>query len=140
MESLINFVQDEFIEKKISQNSQQVILSLFIMKSAKEKKCVRSFSGVVIQIKGQELSKTFTIEKCQVLWGRTYFPNQSSCFTKNEVNKRGKVRRARIYYFRELRGKKHALKSVNNNFLKVALAAFFITSIEIKLQKPDGKN
>jgi large subunit ribosomal protein L19 len=65
----------------------------------------------VIQIKGQGLSKTFTIRKMSGTVGvERIFPINLPALQKIEVNKRGKVRRARIYYFRELRGKKARIK------------------------------
>ena len=69
------------------------------------------FRGVVIQIKGQGLSKTFTIRKMSGTVGvERIFPVNLPALQKIEINKRGKVRRARIYYFRELRGKKARIK------------------------------
>ena len=65
----------------------------------------------MIQIKGQGLSKTFTIRKMSGTVGvERIFPINLPALQKIEVNKRGKVRRARIYYFRELRGKKARIK------------------------------
>ena len=65
----------------------------------------------MIQIKGQGLSKTFTIRKMSGTVGvERIFPINLPALQKIEINKRGKVRRARIYYFRELRGKKARIK------------------------------
>ena len=65
----------------------------------------------MIQIKGQGLSKTFTIRKMSGTVGvERIFPVNLPALQKIEINKRGKVRRARIYYFRELRGKKARIK------------------------------
>ena len=69
------------------------------------------FRGVVIQVKGTGLSKTFTIRKMSGTVGvERIFPLNLPALQKVEVNKRGKVRRARIYYFRGLTGKKARIK------------------------------
>ena len=76
-----------------------------------EKVRTQFYRGVVIQIKGVGLSKTFTIRKMSGEIGvERIFPINLPALQKIEVNKRGSVRRARIYYFRELRGKKARIK------------------------------
>ena len=71
------------------------------------------FKGVVIQIKGQGLSKTFTIRKMSGTVGvERIFPINLPTLQKIEVNSKGKVRQSRIYYFKQLRGKKARLKEV----------------------------
>ena len=73
------------------------------------------FKGVVIQIKGAGLTKTFTIRKMSGTIGiERIFPINLPAIQKIEVNKRGKVRRSRIYYFRELRGKKARIKEIKS--------------------------
>ena len=77
--------------------------------------CIRDrfFKGVVIQIKGTGLTKTFTIRKMSGTVGiERIFPINLPTIQKIEINKRGKVRRSRIYYFRELRGKKARIKEI----------------------------
>ena len=73
----------------------------------------QSFKGVVIQIKGRGESKTFTIRKMSGTVGvERIFPLNMPALNKIEVNKKGKVRQSRIYYFRDLRGKKARIKEV----------------------------
>ncbi|MPQ46571.1 50S ribosomal protein L19 [Marinifilum sp. N1E240] len=69
------------------------------------------FRGVVIQVKGSGTTKTFTIRKMSGNVGvERIIPISSPFIEKIEVNKRGRVRRARIYYLRELTGKKARIK------------------------------
>ena len=112
MEHLIQYVQDEFVEKK-SFPTFQAGDTITVYYEIREGEKVRTqfYKGVVIQIKGQGLSKTFTIRKMSGTVGvERIFPINLPALQKIEVNKRGKVRRARIYYFRELRGKKARIK------------------------------
>jgi large subunit ribosomal protein L19 len=112
MEHLIQYVQDEFVEKK-SFPAFQAGDTITVYYEIREGEKVRTqfYRGVVIQIKGTGLSKTFTIRKMSGEIGvERIFPINLPALQKIEVNKRGSVRRARIYYFRELRGKKARIK------------------------------
>ena len=75
------------------------------------------FKGVVIQIKGTGKTKTFTVRKMSGTVGiERIFPINLPSIKKIELNKKGKVRRSRIYYFKELRGKKARIKKrLKNN-------------------------
>ena len=112
MESLINFVQNQFIEKKeFPKFSAGDTITIYYEIREGEKVRTQFYRGVVIQIKGTGLSKTFTIRKMSGEIGvERIFPINLPALQKIEVNKRGTVRRARIYYFRELRGKKARIK------------------------------
>ena len=75
------------------------------------KERLQSFRGVVIQIKGSGKTKMFTIRKMSNGVGvERIFPLYSPHIEKIEVNKIGVVRRARIYYLRQLTGKKARIK------------------------------
>jgi large subunit ribosomal protein L19 len=69
------------------------------------------FQGVVIRRQGGGLQETFTVRKISFGVGveRT-FPIHSPSIGKLEVVSRGRVRRAKLYYLRELRGKKARIK------------------------------
>ena len=78
-----------------------------------DKSRTQFFKGVVIQIKGTGKTKTFTIRKMSGTVGiERIFPINLPTIKKIEVNKKGKVRRSRIYYFKELRGKKARIKEI----------------------------
>ncbi|WP_185850877.1 50S ribosomal protein L19 [Blattabacterium cuenoti] len=78
-----------------------------------EKKRVQSFKGIVIKKKGKGLTKTFTVRKMSGEIGveRIFIFNQPN-LKKIIVNKKGKVRRSKIYYFRLFKGKKARVKSL----------------------------
>jgi large subunit ribosomal protein L19 len=86
-----------------------ISVSYKIIEGTKER--IQIFRGVVIQIKGTGTTKTFTIRKISGNVGvERIIPMFSPLIDKIEVNKRGRVRRARIYYLRELTGKKARIK------------------------------
>ena len=112
MESLIKFVQEEFVTKKeIPTFKSGDTITVYYEIREGEKVRTQFFKGVVIQIKGTGLTKTFTIRKMSGTIGiERIFPFNLPAIQKIEINKRGKVKRSRIYYFRELRGKKARIK------------------------------
>ena len=70
------------------------------------KERIQLFQGVVIQRKGSGITATFTVRKISNNVGvERIFPVASPFIDKIEVNKRGQVNRARVYYLRDLRGK-----------------------------------
>ena len=72
---------------------------------------VQQFKGVIIRRQGDGVRETFTVRKISFGVGveRT-FPVHSPIFEKIEVVTRGDVRRAKLYYLRDLRGKKAKIK------------------------------
>jgi large subunit ribosomal protein L19 len=76
-----------------------------------EKERIQDYRGVVIQIKGEGTTKMFTVRKTTGGIGvERIFPLYSPFIESIVLNKKGKVRRARIYYFRKLTGKKARIK------------------------------
>jgi len=112
MEPLVNLVQQEFIKKKeFPVFSAGDTITVFYEIREGDKVRTQFFRGVVIQIKGQGLTKSFTIRKMSGTVGvERIFPINLPSIQKIEVNKRGKVRQSRIYYFKNLRGKKARIK------------------------------
>ena len=74
---------------------------------------IQLFEGVVIKRRGGGISETFTVRKISYGGGveRT-FPVHSPKVAKLEVARRGKVRRAKLYYLRALRGKAARIKEI----------------------------
>ncbi|OIJ13186.1 50S ribosomal protein L19 [Anaerobacillus alkalidiazotrophicus] len=74
---------------------------------------IQVFEGVIIKRRGSGISETFTARKISYGVGveRT-FPLHSPKIDKIEVMRRGKVRRAKLYYLRALRGKAARIKEI----------------------------
>jgi len=112
MANLVDFVNSEFVEKKDFPifTAGDTITVYYEIKEG-EKTRTQFFKGVVIQKRGSSATETFTIRKMSGSIGvERIFPINMPALQKVEVNQRGKVRRARIYYFRELTGKKAKIK------------------------------
>lgn len=114
MEALVKFIQDEFVARKdFPEFSAGDTITVYYEIKEGEKTRTQFFRGVVIQRRGSGASETFTIRKMSGTVGvERIFPVNMPALQKVEVNKRGKVRRARIYYFRGLTGKKARIKEV----------------------------
>ena len=113
--NLINLVEQSFSENKAASYPQfkagdTITVTYRIKEGDKER--LQSFRGVVIQICGATpYTRTFTIRKVSNGIGvERIFPYESPSIDKIELNKVGTVRRARIFYLRNLAGKKARIK------------------------------
>jgi large subunit ribosomal protein L19 len=109
---IIKFVENEFVEQKefpAFKAGDTITVTYKIIEGSKER--LQSFQGVVIQRRGTSTRETFTIRKMSGSVGvERIFPISSPFITEIVLNKRGVVRRARIFYLRNLTGKKARIK------------------------------
>lgn len=112
MSDLVKFVENEFVTKKdFAEFNAGDTLTVYYEIKEGEKTRTQFFKGVVIQKRGSGSTQTFTIRKMSGAVGvERIFPLNMPALQKIEVNQRGKVRRARIFYFRDLTGKKAKIK------------------------------
>ena len=110
--SLMNVVEQEYALKNEFPDfkaGDTITVHYKIKEGNKER--VQQFRGVVLQKKGKMHTATFTVRKMSGSIGvERIFPSASPFIEKIEINKRGKVRRARIFYLRDLTGKKARIK------------------------------
>ncbi len=109
---LIKYTQDQLIERNDIPEfraGDNVSVSYKIREGDKER--IQVFKGDVIKIQGSGATKTFTVRRIASGVGveRT-FPFNSPNVGEVTVNKRGKVRRAKLYYLRERTGKSARIK------------------------------
>jgi large subunit ribosomal protein L19 len=108
----IKFVQEQLLPKRefpAFRAGDTVVVNYKIIEGDKER--IQSFRGDVLQIKGEGATKTFTVRKISNGVGvERIFPFSSPNIVSIELMKRGKVRRARLYYLRGLVGKKARIK------------------------------
>jgi len=95
-------VENDFPEFKAGDT---ITVHYKIIEGNKER--IQQFRGVVLQRKGSGTTETFAVRKMSGNIGvERIFPTASPFIQKIEINKHGKVRRARIFYLRKLTGKK----------------------------------
>lgn len=106
----------KFVEEKEAQNElpafragDTVSVHYKIKEGNKER--TQIYQGVVIQLNSVGANKTFTVRKVSNSIGvERIFPVNSPAILKVEVNSRGAVRRSKLYYLRQLTGKKARIK------------------------------
>ena len=105
---LIKIAEEAFATQKehpAFKSGDTVTISYRIKEGNKER--IQQYRGVVIRISGEGDKKRFTVRKMSENVGvERIFPIESPNIDSIEVNKRGKVRRAKLYYLRGLTGKK----------------------------------
>jgi len=112
MANLVDFVNSEFVTRKdFPEFGAGDTITVYYEIKEGEKTRTQFFKGVVIQRRGTGSTETFTIRKMSGSVGvERIFPVNLPALQKIEINKKGAVRRARIFYFRELTGKKAKIK------------------------------
>ena len=111
--SLIKYVEEQTLNLNTLpsfKSGDTISVHYKIREGNKER--VQVFQGVVLQRRGQGVTETFTVRKISNGVGvERIFPITSPFLEKIEVNKRGIVRRARIFYLRDAKGKAARIKS-----------------------------
>ena len=106
--NLIKYVEDQLVVKKslpAFKAGDTITVNYKIKEGDKER--IQQYTGVVIQRRGAGASASFTVRKISNGIGvERVFPTHSPFIESIEVNKEGVVRRARIYYIRNAKGKK----------------------------------
>lgn len=107
MSNILKTVQEELtVKNEIPDFSAGSTITVHYKIKEGNKERIQLFQGVVIQRRGEGATETFTIRKMSGNIGvERVIPVHSPFIEKIVVNKIGAVRRARIYYFRERRGK-----------------------------------
>ena len=105
---LIKVAESQFAaEKQLPDFSAGDTITVHYKIKEGNKERIQQYRGVVIQRRGSGIKETFTVRKMSGNIGvERIFPAASPFIDKIDVNKYGQVRRARIFYFRKLTGKK----------------------------------
>jgi large subunit ribosomal protein L19 len=107
----LQLVEDKYINKDVAPFSVGDTIKVHVLIREGEKERVQIFQGDVIAKRGRGLSETFTVRKISFGVGvERVFPVQSKSIRKIEVVRQTKVRRAKLYYLRELKGKAARLR------------------------------
>ena len=117
MEDLIKVAEQAFAtgtEVPAFNSGDTITVAYKIVEGNKER--IQLFRGVVIKICGHGNQKRFTVRKMSGTVGvERIFPINSPAIDSITVNKVGKVRRAKLYYLRNLTGKKARIKEKRYN-------------------------
>ena len=114
MNSVIQKIEDRALRKDLPEFRVGDTLRLQVRVVEGEKERIQSFEGIVIKINRGGNRATFTVRKISYGIGvERIFPLHSPRIDKIQVLSRGKVRRARLYYLRELSGKAARVETIS---------------------------
>ncbi len=120
-DQIIREIEQEYLKKEIPDFRPGDTVRVYVRitetkedprtKEIVEKVRIQPFEGVVIRRRGGGLRETFTVRKItQGIGIERIFPLHSPLIEKIEVRRRGKVRRAKLYYLRDRIGKRARVK------------------------------
>src|SRR5690349_11830760 len=105
MNNIIREIQAEYIKSELPKFNAGDTVSVHYRIREGNKERIQPFQGVVLQRNGEGATETFTVRKVSDGIGvERIFPVHSPNIEKIVVNKHGRVRRARIFYLRGLKG------------------------------------
>ncbi|MBQ9418063.1 MAG: 50S ribosomal protein L19 [Bacteroidales bacterium] len=107
----MQFVEDMSARKEFPEFKAGDTITVHYKIKEGNKERIQNFQGVVLQRRGSGATETFTVRKVTNGVGvERIFPFSSPFIEQIDVNKHGAVRRARIFYLRNLTGKKARIK------------------------------
>lgn len=111
--NLLKVVEEGHYKEDIPQFKSGDTVKVHVKVVEGNRERIQVFEGIVIRRRGGGLGETFTVRRVSYGVGveRT-FPLHSPKIEKIEVLRRGRVRRARLYYLRKLRGKAARIKDI----------------------------
>ena len=108
----LDFIENETLRRDLPPFKVGDTVAVHVKVREGDKERIQVFQGLVIRRRGAGVGETFTVRKISSGVGvERVFPVQSPLVTKVEIKARGYVRRARLYYLRDLSGKKARLHS-----------------------------
>ena len=109
---VIDAIEKEYEKNKFPEFSPGDTIRVHVRVIEGQKERIQVFEGTVIQIRGKGTGKTFTVRKISGGLGiERIFPYHTPSIAKIEVVRRGKTRRAKLFYLRERKGKAAQVKS-----------------------------
>ncbi|MEM6629929.1 MAG: 50S ribosomal protein L19 [Bacteroidota bacterium] len=113
MEELINLIQAPQLKEDLPEFKSGDTVNVHVKIVEGDKERVQQFKGVCIQRRGSASTETFTVRKISNGVGvERIFPLHSPSIVKIDVPRKGKVRRARLFYLRDKIGKDARIKEL----------------------------
>ena len=111
MNPIINELEKQYLDKELPELNPGDTVKVFVRIIEGNKERTQAFEGTIIKKRGGGVNKTITVRKIfQGVGVERVFPVYSPRVEKISVLKRGDVRRAKLYYLRELSGKATRIK------------------------------
>ena len=104
--NLVDKVEQQYTNKEVPEFRAGDTVRVNVKIREEDKSRIQAFEGVVIAIRRRGLGSTFTVRKVSFGYGvERIFPLYSPIIETIQVVKKGRVRRAKLYYLRQLKGK-----------------------------------
>lgn len=111
--SRISRIEQAFAREELPEFGVGDTVDVHVLIKEGEKERIQIFNGTVIRKRGTGMSATYTVRRIVQSQGvERIFPLHSPFVQKVEVKRRGKVRRSRLYYLRNRKGKATRLKEI----------------------------
>ncbi len=111
--SLIDLAEQKQLKTDVEPFDVGDTVKVHVIIKEGDKERIQVFKGDVISKRGRGLGTTFTVRKISFGIGvERIFPLHSRAIKKVEVVKKGRIRRAKLYYLRDLKGKAAKLREV----------------------------
>lgn len=115
MNNLIKSIEQDYLKKEVPVFNVGDTVKVMVRVIEGEKERLQAFEGIVIAKKGGSIRETFTVRRVSFGVGiERVFHLHSPRIDKVEVIRKGKVRRAKLYYIRALSGKAAKIKEVTS--------------------------
>jgi len=109
--SNIDYIEQEQLKENLDPFNVGDTVKVHVIIREGEKERIQIFKGDVISRRGSGMGETFTVRKISFGIGvERIFPLHSKMIKKIEVVRKGKIRRAKLYYLRERKGKSARIK------------------------------
>ncbi len=117
MDALLKSVSAHQVREDVPQFGAGDTVRVHVRVVEGEKERIQIFEGIVIQRKGGGIHATFTVRKIGTggVGIERVFPLSTPRISKIEVTRRGKIRRSRIFYMRNLRGRAARITELREN-------------------------
>lgn len=110
----VQFIEQKYTQKKIPQFKAGDTVRVYVKITEGDKERTQIYEGVVIRIHRRSTGSSFTVRKISFGVGvERIFPYFSPVVQKIEVVNEGKIRRAKLYYLRDLQGRKARIISMD---------------------------
>ena len=107
MDQYIRAIESEFVRNDLPAIRHGDTVRVHVKVKEGNKERIQPYEGIVIAISGERVCKTFTVRRVGSagIGVERIFPFSSPSVEKIEIVRKGKVRRAKIYYIRNIKGK-----------------------------------
>lgn len=136
--NIVDLVEKEYMKENVPQFKVGDLVDVHVKTVEGEKERIQIFNGIVISRKGSGLRETFTVRRIVQGEGvERLFPIHSPNVVDIKVKKSYKIRRAKLYYLRDRKGKSARLKEIRRREKKTSNENVTVPANPVVVEKPE---